>query len=234
LFSAAESQQAISFIRAHGYGLVSKVFAPSDLFAVSAELSKQNLKRSRAGARHVLSLRSVTELAQSPSLMEIARGLLGNFAIPFRATFFDKSPNSNWLVAWHQDTALPLVARNEIPGWGPWSTKDGVLYAHAPAEGLEHVLALRVHLNDSTNENGPLRVIPDTHKIGVLTDQEIQQRVGNSSGVECLIEAGGVVAMHPLLLHASSKSDSELPRRVLHMEYASSLVFENSLELAVV
>jgi hypothetical protein len=68
LFSAAESQQAIFFIRAHGYGLVSKVFAPSDLFAVSAELSKQDFKRSRA----------------------------------FRATFFDKSPNSNWLVAWHQ------------------------------------------------------------------------------------------------------------------------------------
>ena len=218
----------------HGYGLVSKVFAPSDLFAASAELSKQDLRRSRAGARHVLAVRSITELAQSSSLMEIARGLLGNAAIPFRATFFDKSQNSNWLVAWHQDTALPLAARNEIPSWGPWSTKDGVLYAHAPAETLEQVLALRVHLNDSTNKNGPLRVIPDTHKIGVLTDQEIRQRVGDSSGVECLAEVGGVVAMRPLLIHASSKSDSELPRRVLHVEYAWSLVFANSLELAVV
>ena len=233
MFSAAESQQAILFIRARGYALLSRVFTPSELFAVSAELSKQDLKRSKAGARHVLSLASVAELAQSSSLMEIARGILGETAIPFRATFFDKSPNSNWLVAWHQDTALPLTTRMDVPGWGPWSTKDGVVYSHAPAEALEQVLALRVHLDDSTTENGPLRVIPDTHKIGVLTDQEIQQHIGDSSGVECVIPVGGIIAMRPLIIHASSKSDSELPRRVLHIEYAASRAITASLELAI-
>lgn len=182
----------------------------------------------------MLSLPSVSEVARSSSLMEIARGVLGQGAFPFRATFFDKSPNSNWLVAWHQDTALPLTTRMDVPGWGPWSIKDGVAYAHAPAEALEQVLALRVHLDDSTTENGPLRVIPDTHKIGVLADQEIHERVGNSAGVECLVPLGGVVAMRPLIIHASSKSESELPRRVLHIEYASPRVFEGCLELAVV
>ena len=234
MFSFAESQQAISFIRAHGYGLVSDLFAPSDLSAVSAELSKQDLKRSRAGARHVLSLTSVAVLARTSQLLKIARGVLGDDAFPFRVTFFDKSPNSNWLVAWHQDTALPLVARKEIPGWGPWSTKDGIDYAHAPAEALEQILALRVHLDDSTTENGPLRVVPDTHKLGVLADAEIQERVGASSEVECVIPPGGIVAMRPLIIHASSKSQSDLPRRVIHIEYASSRVITNSLELAIV
>lgn len=181
---------------------MSKVFASSDLDAVSAELSKQGLKRSRAGARHVLSFTSVAALARTPELTTIARGVLGDDALPFRATFFDKSPNSKWLVAC-QDTALPLTSRKEIPGWGPWSTKDSVAYAHV--EALEQILALRVHLDDSTIENGPLRVIPDSQKIGVLTDQEIQERVGSSLGVERVIGIGGVVAMRPLIIHAFSK-----------------------------
>ena len=78
-----------------------------------------------------------------------------------RATLFDKSPDSNWLVVWHQDTALPLVERKDLPGWGPWSTKEGVLYAHAPSQALSQVLALRVHLDDSTSVNGPLRCSPE-------------------------------------------------------------------------
>jgi hypothetical protein len=45
-----------------------------------------------------------------------------------RATLFDKSPTANWLVVWHQDTALPVQERREAPGWGPWSVKDGVIY----------------------------------------------------------------------------------------------------------
>ena len=78
--------------------------------------------------------------------MGIARETLGGEAFPFRATLFDKSPIANWLVVWHQDTALPLQERREAPGWGPWSVKDGVIYAHAPESALSQVLALRLHL----------------------------------------------------------------------------------------
>jgi ectoine hydroxylase-related dioxygenase (phytanoyl-CoA dioxygenase family) len=234
LLSRSDSQRAISFIRAHGYGLVASAFGSSELSAVLKELSKQGLKRNRAGRRHVLSLSAVAALAQHASLTEIASSVLGAQALPFRATFFDKSTDSNWLVAWHQDTALPLTEKRDVSGWGPWSTKDGVAYAHAPAEALEQVLALRVHLDDSTATNGPLRVIPDTHKIGVLTEAEIQERVADSAGVQCVIAVGGVVALRPLMIHASSKSDSEFPRRVLHIEYASQLELAPGLQLAIV
>jgi hypothetical protein len=59
------------------------------------------------------------------------RKILGPEALPFRATLLDKSPTSDWLVVWHQDTALPLRERRELPGWGPWSVKEGVIYALA-------------------------------------------------------------------------------------------------------
>jgi ectoine hydroxylase-related dioxygenase (phytanoyl-CoA dioxygenase family) len=233
LLSLPDLQNSVSFIRKHGYGIIANLFCSAELFATSEELSSVEVKRSRAGARHVLSLPSISKIAHRNELLAIARGVLGSNALPFRATYFDKSPNSNWLVAWHQDTALPLTAKREIPGWGPWSTKDGVIYAHAPAAALEQVLALRVHLDDSTPTNGPLRVIPGTNRFGVLTDAEIQERAGNSYAVVCTVPTGGAIAMRPLLIHASSKSESELPRRVLHIEYASSRRIGSELELAL-
>jgi ectoine hydroxylase-related dioxygenase (phytanoyl-CoA dioxygenase family) len=150
----------------------------------------------------------------------------------FKATLFDKSSTANWLVVWHQDTALPLKHRRELPGWGPWSVKEGVIYAHAPASALSRIVALRVHLDDSTKENGPLRVLPGTHVQGVLTDAAILQLAARIPAVDCLVPKGGILAMRPLIVHASSKSQNDSPRRVLHIEYAESALIGNGLELA--
>jgi ectoine hydroxylase-related dioxygenase (phytanoyl-CoA dioxygenase family) len=152
--------------------------------------------------------------------------------VPFRATLFDKSAEANWLVAWHQDTALPLRQRSEKPGWGPWSVKKGVVYAHAPAEALMRVVALRIHLDDSGAANGPLRVLPGTHRAGVLTDEQIRALGHEVPAVDCSIMKGGVLAMRPLVVHASSKSQSEMARRVLHIEYTNSMTIAEGLELS--
>jgi ectoine hydroxylase-related dioxygenase (phytanoyl-CoA dioxygenase family) len=183
--------------------------------------------------RHAMKLPSVAALARDLRLLNIARETLGAEAFPFRATLFDKSPTSNWLVVWHQDTALPLRERREIPGWGPWSVKDGVNYAHAPASALSRVLALRIHLDDSTAENGPLRVLPGTHTLGVLSDDAIHELSTRTDPIDCPTPKGGVLAMRPLIVHASSKSQSENPRRVLHIEYVASPVTADGLELAI-
>jgi len=92
---------------------------------------------------------------------------------------------------------------------------------------------LRIHLDDSTPDNGPLRVIPDSHRSGVFTDLEIQELASNSVAVECTVAIGGVIAMRPLVIHASSKSENDLPRRVLHLEYASRIELSDGLRLAI-
>jgi ectoine hydroxylase-related dioxygenase (phytanoyl-CoA dioxygenase family) len=190
------------------------------------------LPRSRAGVRHALRHPAFRELAGDSRLLEIGRQILGPEAFPFSATLFDKSPEANWLVVWHQDTALPLRERSHVQGWGPWSIKEGVTYAHAPADALAQILALRVHLDDSTAENGPLRVLPGTHCRGVLSDDTIHELAEKNWAAECLVSSGGVLAMRPLLVHASSKSREGSPRRVLHIEYASSRFPGKGLELA--
>jgi ectoine hydroxylase-related dioxygenase (phytanoyl-CoA dioxygenase family) len=125
-----------------------------------------------------------------------------------------------------------LQKKNESVGWGPWSVKQGVVYAHAPAPALEKVLALRIHLDDSTLENGPLRILPGTHEMGVLSDDSIQQATTQITATECVVPRGGILAMRPLVVHASSKSQIPKPRRVLHIEYAASLAIAEGMQLA--
>jgi ectoine hydroxylase-related dioxygenase (phytanoyl-CoA dioxygenase family) len=176
---------------------------------------------------------AVSAVAWDRRLLGIASEALGGDAFPFKGTLFDKSRRANWLVAWHQDTLLPLRVRREVPGWGPWSIKAGVLHARAPAEALEGVVALRVHLDDSTSDNGPLKVLPGTHRLGVLTNTQIQRFSHTIPPVECTVPRGGILTMRPLLVHSSSKASGPAPRRVLHIEYATSRDLGNGLELGI-
>jgi ectoine hydroxylase-related dioxygenase (phytanoyl-CoA dioxygenase family) len=217
-----------------GCGITPTRFSKARLQSVFDALESLERQRSRAGIRHILKHPAVCDIANSKELLAVAASALGGNAVAFRATLFDKSPKSNWLVAWHQDTALPLRERRETDGWGPWSVKDDVIYAHAPAQTLEKVLALRLHLDDSDGDNGPLRILPGTHVLGVLTDQKIHELSEAIEPRECHAAAGSVIAMRPLVAHASSKSRSDAPRRVLHIEYAPSLLIEDGIELAVV
>jgi len=216
-----------------GFAVIPEVFEEDRAALLAENLAIADLRRSRAGVRHALGHAAVASLANDPQLLKIAHNIMGASAYPFRATMFEKTTDANWLVVWHQDTALPLRRREETPGWGPWSVKEGVVYAHAPASALSQVLALRVHLDDSTSQNGPLRVLPATHTLGVLSDDAIHQLVLDVVPVECCVPRGGVVAMKPLVVHSSSKSQSECARRVLHIEYAAKTVIAGGLELAV-
>jgi len=232
MFNPREALNDVAFMTA-GFEIVSSVLDRSEVVCIGDALDGDTIARSRAGARHLMRHPVVDRVARDPRLVAIASRAITASAIPFRATLFDKSADSNWLVAWHQDTALPLRERRDAQGWGPWSVKAGVTYAHAPASALGRIVALRLHIDESRSDNGPLRVLPGTHMRGVLSDAELASLARDVDEVDCVSAVGGVVAMRPLLVHASSKAESSDPRRVLHIEYADSLDMEAGLELAI-
>jgi ectoine hydroxylase-related dioxygenase (phytanoyl-CoA dioxygenase family) len=229
---ADKSKRLQERVSSDGFAIIPSVLPEREIANLEAVLDRSELPRSRAGMRHAMRNESVASVARDPRLIAMAQDVLGA-AIPFRARLFDKSPTSNWLVVWHQDTALPLRERREVSGWGPWSIKDGVNYAHAPARALEHVLALRLHLDDSVAENGPLRILSETHTLGVLNDDALHELSTQIAAFNCLVPRGGILAMRPLVVHASSKSQSSAPRRVLHIEYAVSSAIADGLELTI-
>lgn len=215
-----------------GFEVIPKFLPAATISSVVDSVSNSLIARSRAGMRHALKVPAVRALAEDDCLIELAEKALGQGAFPFRATLFDKSAQSNWLVVRHQDTALPLQERQNVAGWGPWSVKEGTICAHAPASALEQIVAIRVHLDDSNAENGILKILPGTHASGVLSDDAIHELAARTPAVECCVTAGGVLLMRPLTVHASSKTRSGASRRVLHIEYASRTCFDGGLELA--
>ncbi len=216
-----------------GFTIFPENLANDQVKRLLGDLSQVYLRRGKAGIRHALGRPAVSALAHDRRLLGIALEILGGEAFPFRATLFAKSLDGNWLIPWHQDTALPLQEKHDVAGWGPWSVKEGVIYAHAPGDALGQILALRVHLDDSTPENGPLRVLPGTHNSGVLSDDAIREFAHQITPVSCTVPRGGVLVMRPLLLHSSSKSHTEIARRVLHIEYAAPTALAGGLQLAV-
>ena len=216
-----------------GYSITEQVFSERECEELLTALSESLIMRGRAGARHLMANSLVDATANDPRLLGIAKSSLGDSAIPYRATLFEKKGDANWLVVWHQDTALPLSSINDSPEWGPWSKKAGVIYAHAPTWALSRTVALRLHLDASTNENGPLRIIPGSHVNGVLNDEDVLAVAKRETAVNCVGPRGSVLSMRPLVIHSSSKSKADLPRRVLHIEYAGSLDLSDTVRLAI-
>src|SRR5271169_7040412 len=57
----------------------------------------------------------------------------------------------------------------------PWSVKAGIHHVRPSSELMSRMLAIRIHVDDCGSDNGPLRVIPSSHKQGFFSDGEIQE-----------------------------------------------------------
>ncbi len=210
-----------------GYWIFDHVFEPAEMIALAELICGGK----RAGKRNLMSHYAVREVANSDKLLDITEKLAGRRLTPYKAPLFEKTGKANWLVAYHQDTALPIKRGQKAQGWGSHSVKGGINFAHAPEAVLSQIIALRVHIDPSTEHNGPLRVIPNSHRKLLLSEADLGLVLDKINEVTCTTSSGGVIAMSPLLLHASSKCSDAKPRRVLHIEYAPKMSFEDGMEL---
>jgi ectoine hydroxylase-related dioxygenase (phytanoyl-CoA dioxygenase family) len=197
---------------------------PSILDEVTLGILEQTLPPSlgaRGGVRNLLEIPAIRSLAASPVLRALLDPTLGPHAVPVRAILFDKTPDANWKVTWHQDLTIAVKERVEVDCYGPWSEKDGIVHVQPPRDVLESMLAVRIHLDESTAGNGPLRVLPGSHRAGKLRDAEIPRWRERAMEQVCLVPRGGALLMRPLLIHASSPALKPGHRRVIHIEYAN-------------
>lgn len=164
---------------------------------------------------------AVRKLTASQAVRAFVEPFLGKDCFAVRAIYFDKLPDANWKVPWHQDLSIAVAVRGDVEGFGHWSQKAGVIHAQAPASLLERMLTVRLHLDRCDRTNGPLRVLPGTHRYGKLNTVEIERLRAEVQEVTCEVERGGALLMRPLLLHASSSAQSPHHRRVIHIEYAA-------------
>lgn len=211
---------SLEHFAANGFAIHPRLIEDEDTAALLEACA--NTESAKGGIRNILQkIPAVRALAHSPAIRNLIHPILGSDAFPVRGILFDKTPDTNWKVPWHQDLTIAVQERIDIPGFGPWTVKDEVHHVQPPTPILENMLAVRIHLDACGDDNGPLRVIPGSHARGRLTALQIQSAVTSSAGITCTVDRGDALLMRPLLLHASSAAISPGHRRVLHIEFAS-------------
>jgi hypothetical protein len=215
----------------NGFTLLGEVFDGAEIVELANELSQvlaiassePGAIRSYAGcvyaARNVLDLfPAAIEVWQREPLLEVLTETLGSGFGLVRGLYFDKPPERSWSLPWHKDLTI-AVERNDLPSehFLHPTYKAGVAHVEAPRELLESMLTLRIHLDPVTPENGPLRVITGSHR----HDEAANDDDGAMQAILC--QRGDVLAMRPLLSHASGNSvpGTTRHRRVLHLEFAA-------------
>jgi ectoine hydroxylase-related dioxygenase (phytanoyl-CoA dioxygenase family) len=177
----------------------------ADLFAI-----RQFLKEVPVVIPHVF----------TATLNSIINGLFGDDYFVVKSIYFDKPAASNWFVAYHQDITISVAAKHELSGFINWTNKQGQFAVQPPVQILENNFTIRIHLDDTDENNGALKVIPGTHAKGVYRAETISAAGENEQ--LCRVKKGGIMIMRPLLMHASGRTVNDKKRRVIHIEFSNT------------
>jgi ectoine hydroxylase-related dioxygenase (phytanoyl-CoA dioxygenase family) len=214
--------EAQHYLQKNGFHMLSEAISQFDV-ATLIENTALLASGSPHGVRNLLRKSSFIEkFFQSEAIRKIIEPIAGKTAFPVRAIYFDKIPEANWNVAWHQDTKITVKEKKEVKGYCSWSSKEGVVHVEPPKEILENILTLRVHLDSTGENNGALRVLSGSHSNGRVKSNEVIQLVNTGIPITCTAEPGDILLMRPLLFHSSRKSLTPSHRRIIHVEYCSS------------
>jgi Phytanoyl-CoA dioxygenase (PhyH) len=221
----------IGALRVDGYVVVAGCFSPAEIDTIR-DKGVAALVRDRVGGTlrgddgSVYGARNVTRICANaasvwrrPPLPRLLIDVLGPRFGLVRVLFFDKPPEQTWALPWHRDLTI-AVKNNRLPSerFRKPTFKAGVPHIQAPQDVLQNMLTLRLHLDDVTPENGPLRVVPGSHRDLTASDGTVRPPV------TILAAAGDVLVLRPLLLHCSNRSHpgTRRHRRVLHLEFAAA------------
>ena len=190
--------------------------------------------RARSSRGHIYAARNliesipeVTTVWQVDPMLSLLHDQIGDGYGLVRALFFDKPPERTWNLPWHKDTSIAVKEHRAMsPSLTRPTVKAGVPHVIASDAILRQILTLRIHLDEVTDENGPLRVIPGSH---VSSDSD---GIGVDRAVTIHAKIGDVLAMRPLISHASGSSapNTQRHRRILHLEFAASKILPDGYQ----
>jgi ectoine hydroxylase-related dioxygenase (phytanoyl-CoA dioxygenase family) len=161
-------------------------------------------------------------LTTSGPVGALAASVLGLACLPVRAILFDKTPTTNWSLAWHQDRTIAVTERIDVDGFGPWTVKDGMLHVAPPFDLLASMVTLRLHLDPVPATNAPLLIAPGSHRLGRIPETEVTRVVQRCGTYACLADAGDIWLYATPILHASEAARQPAHRRVLQVDFAAS------------
>jgi ectoine hydroxylase-related dioxygenase (phytanoyl-CoA dioxygenase family) len=204
-----------------GFEITCNFMSAEWILHILHDIEQTALNLDVTGIRHIdKKLNSISAYLASAEFSQSAKPYLTSEHKLVRAILFNKTPEANWYVTWHQDRTISVSEKFDHPEWKNWSLKEGQLHVQPPLAVLENMVTIRIHLDEATQDNGCLKIIPGSHQMGLMSQDEIYKLVAQNSCIYCEAKTGDALIMRPHLLHASSKSIDPSQRRVLHLEFS--------------
>lgn len=233
-FNAAAINNNIQKLTHKGFCILHHVYSKKELNQMRSVIYGYLKSTGQTEGTHAIrnlfhEIPALKRYALNANLLKILQAIDPNLFLT-KVIFFNKTQDANWYVTWHQDIVINVAEKIETEGFSGWTKKFGVYGVVPPEDYLKSTVTVRIHLDDTDETNGALKVIPGSHQKR-LTDDEINLISQNSIPYVSEVDAGGIQIMTPLLLHASSKATSQKSRRVIHMEF-NSRDLPNGLEWA--
>lgn len=211
----------------NGFSVINDVYSDEEIEKIlstinNANTSKETFRRSNdlfAIRQFLKEIPEAHNLIFNENLNSIARELFGEKFFVVKSIFFDKPPTSNWYVSYHQDLTISVDKKVDLIDFGPWTVKQNQFAVQPPINVLQNIFTIRIHLDETDENNGALKVIPKSHLKGIYRPETIDWNKEHE--VNCCVSKGGVMIMKPLLLHSSGRTTNNKRRRVIHIEFSN-------------
>lgn len=215
-------------ISGEGFAVIEKVFTDEEvenlLSCISQVDSSTPAFRKTNGLfairQFFKEVQEVVDIVFNERLNLIISKIFGNDFFVVKSIYFDKPEGSNWFVAYHQDLTISVDKKNDIVGFGPWTTKQDQFAVQPPLNILQDNFTIRIHLDNTGETNGALKVIPKSHLKRIYRPEKIDWTI--KTEIMCCVKKGGIMLMKPLLLHSSGRTNNKEQRRVIHIEFSRS------------
>jgi len=169
-------------------------------------------------------LPELKNLIFTENLRIILEEIMGPGYFVTKSIYFDKPPQSNWFVPYHQDLTISVDKKVALEGYEKWTLKQDQLAVQPPIDILEDCYTIRIHLDDTDEHNGALKVIPGSHLNKISRPENIDWQTVEEQ--ICSVSKGGLMVMKPLLLHSSNRTTNGKRRRVIHIEFCNKALPE--------
>lgn len=211
----------------NGYTIIETIYDTTEtdkILAVinQADKNKETFRKSTdlfAIRQFLKEVPQTVDLIFNHNLRSIIHNVFGSEYFVVKSIYFDKPGSSNWYVSYHQDLTISVNKKIEIAGFGPWTVKQQQFAVQPPRDILENIYTVRIHLDDTDENNGALSVISKSHSKGILRPETINWNIETAS--VCKVKKGGIMIMKPLLLHSSGRTSNKKRRRVIHIEFSN-------------
>jgi len=213
-------------IQENGFTVINNVFSEEEIKKIgeiiqNIDTSKETFRKSDdlfAIRQFLKEIPQARQLVFNENIKNIITEIFGEKYFVVKSIYFDKPERSNWYVAYHQDLTISVDKKTDLPGFGPWTTKQNQFAVQPPIDILENIFTIRIHLDDTDEYNGALKVIPKSHAKGIYRPETIDWSVETET--ICRVHKGGIMLMKPLLLHGSNRTTNGKKRRVIHIEFS--------------